>query len=107
MPGRYAPTVASADYKDPKLSRLRTPATDAAALAGVLGDPEIGAFEVQLSANEPDHVLRRRIAAFFGDRKRDDLLLLHFSCHGLKDDSGQLYFATTATEAGSLDASAL
>ena len=38
-------------------------------------------------------MLRRRIAAFFGDRARDDLLLLHFSCHGLKDDSGQLYFA--------------
>ena len=73
----------------------------------MLGDPEIGDFEVQLATNEPDHRLRRRIAAFFGDRKRDDLLLLHFSCHGLKDDSGQLYFATTDTEVAYLDASAI
>src|SRR3954469_6319463 len=107
MPGRYALIVATDDYKDPKLSRLRTPATDAAALAGVLGAPEIGAFEFQRAANEPDHVLRRRIAAFFGDRKRDDLLLLHFSCHGLKDDGGQLHFATTDTEVAYLDASAI
>jgi Caspase domain len=107
MPGRYALIVATDEYGDPKLNRLRTPAMDAAALAGVLGDPEIGDFEVQLATNEPDHMLRRRIAAFFGDRKRDDLLLLHFSCHGLKDDSGQLYFATTDTEVAYLDASAI
>jgi hypothetical protein len=107
VPGRYALIVATDEYKDPKLNRLRTPATDAAALADVLGDPEIGDFEVQLATNEPDHMLRRRIAAFFGDRRRDDLLLLHFSCHGLKDDSGQLYFATTDTEVAYLDASAI
>src|SRR3954454_17663142 len=107
MPGRYALIVATDEYRDAKLSRLRTPATDATELAGILGDPEIGGFEVQLAANEPDHMLRRRIAAFFGDRRRDDLLLLHFSCHGLKDDSGQLYFATTDTEVAYLDASSV
>src|SRR6476620_4717417 len=107
MPGRYALIVATDEYGDPKLNRLRTPAMDAAALDGVLGDPAIGDFEAQLAANEPDHMLRRRIAAFFGDRTRDDLLLLHFSCHGLKDDSGQLYFATTDTEVAYLDASAI
>src|SRR4051812_19885285 len=107
MPGRYALIVATDEYKDPKLSRLRTPATDASSLARVLGDPDIGAFDVQLAVNEPDHMLRRRIAAFFSDRRRDDLLLLHFSCHGLKDDSGQLHFATTDTEVAYLDASAI
>src|SRR3954453_4894053 len=107
MPGRYALIVATDEYRDAKLSRLRTPATDATELAGVLGDPEIGGFEVQLAANEPDHMLRRRIAAFFGDRRRDAPLLLPFSCHGLKDDSGQLYFATTDTEVAYLDASSV
>ena len=38
-------------------------------------------------------VLRRKVATFFADRGCDDLLLLHVSCDGLKDDSGQLYFA--------------
>jgi Caspase domain len=105
--GRYALIVATDAYADEKLCRLRAPAHDADALAKVLRDPDIGDFEVTLLANEPESVLRRRIASFFGERARDDLLLLHFSCHGLKDDSGQLYFAAADTEVDHLDASAV
>jgi hypothetical protein len=105
--GRYALIVANASYQDEKLSRLRTPAHDAEELARVLRDPEIGDFEVELSLDEPEHTLRRRVAAFFATRDRDDLLLLHFSCHGLKDDSGELYFAAANTEVAQLDATAL
>jgi hypothetical protein len=107
VPGRYALIVATDTYSDPKLRRLRAPARDAEALADVLRDPEIGEFEVELAANETDAALRRRIAAFFSDRARDSLLLLHFSCHGLKDDSGQLYFAAADTEVAHLDATAI
>jgi hypothetical protein len=107
MPGRYALIVAIDTYGDPKLRRLRAPARDAEALADVLRDPEIGGFEVDLASNETDASLRRRIAAFFSDRARDSLLLLHFSCHGLKDDSGQLYFAAADTEVAHLDATAI
>ena len=49
-------------------------------------------------SNQPEWRLRRTIGAFFTNRSRNDLLLLHFSCHGVKDDSGQLYFATTDTD---------
>jgi len=105
--GRFALIVASGAYSDPKLSRLRTPTTDAESLARVLRDPEIGDFEVDLAVDEPESALRRRIAAFFSERSRDDLLLLHFSCHGLKDDSGHLYFAATDTEVSQLDATAV
>jgi hypothetical protein len=107
VPGRYALIVTTDTYGDPKLRRLRAPARDAQALADVLRDPEIGGFEVELAANESDAALRRRIAAFFSDRARDSLLLLHFSCHGLKDDSGQLYFAAADTEVEHLDATAI
>src|SRR3954447_10530469 len=107
MPGRYALIIANATYADPRLSRLRTPTRDAEELARVLRDPDIGGFEVELALDEPEHTLRRRIAGFFGTRDRDDLLLLHFSCHGLKDDSGQLYFAATDTEVAELDATAI
>ena len=107
MPGRHALIVATDTYSDPKLRRLRAPARDAEALADVLRDPEIGDFEVSLATNENDAALRRRIAAFFSDRARDSLLLLHFSCHGLKDDSGQLYFAAADTEVEHLDATAI
>jgi hypothetical protein len=105
--GRYALIVANSGYDDAKLSRLRSPATDASELARVLHDPEIGAFDVELSVDEAEHVLRRRIGRFFADRKRDDLLFLHFSCHGLKDDSGHLYFATADTEVDHLEATAI
>jgi hypothetical protein len=107
VPGRYALIVANGTYRDPKLSRLRTPTRDAEELARVLNDPEIGDFAVELAIDEPESVLRRKIATFFSDRGRDDLLLLHFSCHGLKDDSGQLYFAAPDTEVAHLDATAL
>ena len=107
MPGRHALIVATDTYSDPKLRRLRAPARDAEALADVLRDPEVGDFEVSLATNENDAALRRRIAAFFSDRARDSLLLLHFSCHGLKDDSGQLYFAAADTEVAHLDATAI
>ena len=107
MPGRYALIVANGTYRDPKLSRLRTPTRDAEELARVLHDPAIGDFAVELAIDEPESVLRRKIATFFSDRGRDDLLLLHFSCHGLKDDSGQLYFAAPDTEVAHLDATAL
>ena len=99
--------VANDVYQDPKLRRLRAPAADAQELARVLSDPAIGGFEVELSLNEPEHVVRRRLAAFFHDRGLDDLLLLHLSCHGLKDDDGRLYFATADTDIAHLDATSI
>jgi Caspase domain len=104
---RSALIVANDQYSDPGLQRLRAPAQDAEALANVLGDPAIGNFAVKVLANEPEYRLRREISAFFAGRVRDDLLLVHFSCHGVKDASGQLYFATADTELADLDATAV
>jgi hypothetical protein len=99
--------VANAEYRDAKLRKLRAPAWDAEALGRVLRDPEIGDFNLELVLNEPEHVLRRKIARFFADRRRDDLLLLHISSHGLKDDDGHLFFATIDTEFDHLDSTAV
>jgi hypothetical protein len=104
---RNALVVANDAYTDPKLRQLRAPAADAEELSRVLRDAEIGGFEVELSANEPAHVVRRKLSAFFDDRGLDDLLLLHLSCHGLKDDDGRLYFATNDTELDYLEATAI
>src|SRR5262249_14659256 len=35
--------------------------------------------------------------SFFTTGKPDDLLLLHFSCHGIKSEAGELFFATRNT----------
>ena len=95
---RSALIVANYDYEDPGLQLLRAPARDAEALARVLRDPEIGGFEVRTVLNQPAHVANLAVEEFFAERRPDDLLVLHFSGHGVKDDSGELYFATTDTQ---------
>jgi hypothetical protein len=104
---RSAFIVANDDYADRRLSRLRAPAADARELANVLGDPDIGGFDVDVSLNEPEHVVRRRLSAFFDNRVAADVLLLHLSCHGVKDEDGRLYFATPDTEMDHLDATSI
>ncbi|KAA9373679.1 caspase family protein [Microbispora cellulosiformans] len=104
---RTALIVAGDDYRDPGLRRLRAPARDAEALARVLGDPAIGGFDVRTLLNEPTHVVSEMVEEFFTDRAPDDVLLLHFSCHGVKDDNGELYFATPTTKLNRLGATAV
>ena len=90
---RNALIVASSDYADPELRRLQTPATDARALEAVLRDPGIGGFEVRTLLNRPNQEVALAVEEFFADRQPDDMLLVHFSCHGIKDEDGELYFA--------------
>src|SRR6266508_3147325 len=104
---RIALIVASDSYTDPGLQRLRAPASDAQALAGVLRDPDIGGFEVRTLLNQPAHEVTLAVEEFFADRRPDDLLLLHFSCHGVKDEGGELYFATANTKLRRLGATAV
>ncbi|WP_316750590.1 caspase, EACC1-associated type [Streptomyces herbicida] len=104
---RHALIIANDSYQDPGLKKLRAPAQDAVALARVLGDPGIGGFEVEVVRNELAHVIWRRIDEFFSDRRPSDTLLLHFSCHGLKSESGALYFAATDTLPRLLDSTAV
>lgn len=94
---RSALIVASDAYADPALRRLRAPASDARALAAVLQDPGIGGFQVRTRLNEPAHSVSLAVEEFFADRRPDDLLLVHFSCHGIKDEGGELHFAMSNT----------
>ncbi len=104
---RRALVVSCDRYEDSKLRTLPATSADADAMARALGNPEIGGFEVDVSKNEEERLVRRRLTAFFRDRRRDDLLVLHLSCHGLKDDEGNLHFATTDTEVDDLDATSI
>jgi hypothetical protein len=104
---RSALVVATSEYDDPKFRQLRAPSSDAAGLARVLADPDVGAYEVETTVNEQEHVISRKLEAFFSDRRPQDLLLLHLSCHGVKDQRGDLYFAARDTLLGSLKASAV
>ncbi|MEV0288407.1 caspase family protein [Kribbella sp. NPDC050820] len=94
---RKALIVANDVYEHEGLGRLRAPAADAQALGGVLGDPGIGGFDVEVVRNESAHVIQGRVEDLFADSRPEDVLLLHFSCHGLKSESGELFFAARNT----------
>jgi len=47
--------------------------------------------------NESAHDVEEKIEGLFADSLSDDLLLVHFSCHGLKSEAGELFFAARNT----------
>jgi uncharacterized caspase-like protein len=89
--------VATYTYADGGLRQLTAPEHDAEAFAAVLADQEIAGFDVTTLVNQPHHVVGEAIADFYSNCRRDDLTLLYFSGHGLKDDEGRLHLAMTNT----------
>lgn len=107
MGRRLALLIATYEYEDTGLRRLTTPAHDAEALAAVLADPEIAGFDVRTLVNAPTHEVGEAIAEFYGESRRDDLTLLYFTGHGLKDDNGRLHLAMANTKRDRLRFTAL
>src|SRR5215472_824780 len=95
---RSALVIANSEYEDEHLRQLVAPARDAEALERVLADREVGGFEVKTLLNRPARDVNLAIEKFFLDRKREDLLLLYYSGHGLRDDDGQLYLTAVDTQ---------
>lgn len=104
---RKALIIANDQYEQEALSDLLAPAADAEALGRVLGDPKVGGFAVQVMRNEPSYVITAQIEELFSENRRDDVLLLHFSGHGLKGESGELFFAAANTKPTRLRATAV
>jgi hypothetical protein len=76
-----------------------TPDIDVGALAEILLDPEVGAFDdAKVLVNMTSASVRREIADFFTQKSREDLLLLYFSGHGVLDDRGRLHLAVKDTD---------
>ncbi|MET7294962.1 chaperonin GroEL [Streptomyces griseoloalbus] len=97
MSRRKALLIATAEYDDPQWNPLKAPLRDAEELAAVLGDPGIGHYEVTRVLNQPAYAIQRQLQRFFTEARRDDELLVYFSCHGIKDYDESLYFAGTDT----------
>src|SRR6185312_6135848 len=94
---RYALVIACSEYRDNGLKQLKRPGQDAIALANVLNHPDIGNFKVTLLINKESYIVSEEIEAFLNARKKDDVVLIYFSCHGLRDDDGNLFFASINT----------
>ena len=82
----------------PGFNQLTAAVNDVEAMQRVLQHPDMGDFDEVQPLIDPDpQEMGTAIEKLFGDGSRDDLLLLFFSGHGVKDESGNLYLATRTT----------
>lgn len=108
MSGKYALVIGNTDYTNPRLAQLKSPARDAEDFARVLRDPDICGFDdVKLLLNKPSSDAAEAIDEFFDKKKPDDLLVLYFSGHGIRDEYGSLYLAFPNTVPSRLRSTAL
>jgi hypothetical protein len=108
MSRKFALVIGNTRYDDPTLAQLRAPQEDVNDLAEVLRAVEIGGFESVTSlVDRTSADIRLEIESFFAERRRDDLLMLYFSGHGVRDDQGHLYLAVRDTRHNRLRATGL
>jgi hypothetical protein len=106
MRGR-ALIIATSRYSDPELPELPSAVADAKGLNEVLGDPRIGDFSVTTRLESGCHECRVGIDDFFAEARKDELLLLYISGHGVKEAAGQLYFAVGDTRTSRLNSTGI
>jgi uncharacterized caspase-like protein len=83
---------------EPGLNPLPAAVKDVAAFQRILQDAEMGGFdEVKTLINPDPQSMQYAIETLFTGHSKDDLELLFFSGHGIKDDSNNLHFATRIT----------
>lgn len=102
---KIALLIGVSNYKE-GLNPLPCAVRDVEAMHRVLQHQNMGGFNEVKTLSNPDPMeMQEAIETFFSDRAKDDLALLFFSGHGVKDDNGRLYFGTRSTrknEKGSL-----
>ena len=108
MGQKIALIIGNNEYQDANLAKLVTPQEDVNDLAEVLRASDIGGFDhVTTLINESDANVRLSIEDFFTDKKPDDLLVMYFSGHGVRDEEGKLYLAVNNTRPNRLLATAV
>ncbi|MER6377511.1 caspase family protein [Streptomyces mirabilis] len=103
---RFALVLGSHTFTDSRLDRLRSPAHDVGELSRVLADPEIGQFVITSADNPTAQELRSSAEEFFGGRERDDVLLLYYTGHGIREGD-ELLLAGSDTDLDDLAGTAL
>ena len=80
------------------LAPLPKATKDVQAMQKVLQNPDIAGFERVKPLIDPDtQTMREEIEVIFSELQKEDLVLLFFSGHGIKDEGSKLYFATNNT----------
>lgn len=104
---RAALLIAVGQYADSRFAKLRAPVADTEDLRRVLADKDIGGYDVQVLSDPTCQEIRLALDDFFDGRKADDMLLLYFSCHGVKDRKGALYLTAQDSRLNRLPATAI
>lgn len=97
MGKKIALLIGVSEY-EPGLNPLPGAVNDVDAMQRVLANPEMGEFaDIAVLKNPQRQDIEDAIYKLFANRSKDDLLLLYFSGHGIKDEIGRLYLSTRAT----------
>lgn len=92
-PARNAPGHASLNLQ-PARALGSSPRQDVHRLASILKDPDIGGFDDVTDLLDPSSIdASVAIQTFAAQARLDDLILLYFSGHGVKDQNGRLFLA--------------
>lgn len=98
MSSKFALVIGNTEYADPGLAQLTAPGKDAEDFARVLKDKGLCEFDdVRVLLNQVSSAIIEAIDEFFDQKKPDDLLVLYFSGHGVRDELGALYLAVKNT----------
>jgi formylglycine-generating enzyme required for sulfatase activity len=90
---KYALLIANSEYRHPEIRALVKTTTDVEEMREVLVDANICAFptdNITLLKDRPSHEVRLEIEKFFKHKQPDDLLVLYFAGHGMRDGEGHL-----------------
>ncbi|BAY88946.1 MULTISPECIES: caspase, EACC1-associated type [unclassified Tolypothrix] len=96
---KLALLIGISEYQ-PGLNALPGAVQDVKAMQRVLQHSEMGDFadaDITVLENPQRQVMEEAIETLFSGREKDDLVLLYFSGHGIKDEAGRLYLATSQT----------
>jgi len=107
MPRKIALLIGVSEYGN-GIPPLSAPPNDVEAIRRVLEDPNLGGFDAVKPLINPDlEKMQIEIEWLFANRRRDDLLLLFFSGHGITDDDNHLYLTTRTTAINNFRATAV
>ena len=109
MPARRrALLLGCGKYSDSSLAPLRSPRRDVEELAQALNDERGLPYAVTTMVDCESRQAQRAIEHFLSEaRVSDAISLLYFSCHGVQDARGKLFFAFSDTEKSYLSSTAV
>jgi hypothetical protein len=106
-PRRRALLICNGTFRDLGMPKLDGVRKDHDAMRRVLGDPEIGGFEVTALLDKPLLAVRKAIAALCRDSGADDALLIYYSGYSFCGDDGSLYLPVADSDKEYPDATAV